>query len=130
MPEIPVEGWGVDLPREVRPGVPREHEPQADPGAHWISPEWQVSGEEALEREGLPRMTPVYGTAQPPRGVSGWLRRRAYRVPDYRASHWMALLFADRVEVLGFRLRQVWPLAAVAGAAGAGLWALRRLGKT
>src|SRR5690606_24051434 len=55
-------------------------------------------------RKGLKRLTPVYGTAQPPRGVSGVLRRIAYRIPEHRARHWLLLLFADRVDVLEGRL--------------------------
>jgi hypothetical protein len=50
-------------------------------------------------------LTPVFGTAQPPRGPSGVLRRAAYRIPEHRALHWLLLVVADRVDVAqhGFR---------------------------
>jgi hypothetical protein len=45
-------------------------------------------------------LTPVYSTALPPRGLSGVLRRAAYKIPDYKPRRWMLLLAADRVDVL------------------------------
>jgi len=47
----------------------------------------------------LGALTPVFGTAQPPAGLSGILRRMAYRVPEHRPRHWMPLMLADRVDV-------------------------------
>ena len=32
----------------------------------------------------IDHLTPVFGTAQPPRGLSGVLRRAAYGIPDTR----------------------------------------------
>jgi hypothetical protein len=51
-----------------------------------------------VEPEGV--RAPVFGTAQPPRGLSGALRRRAYAIPEHRARHWALLLLADRVDVV------------------------------
>jgi hypothetical protein len=42
----------------------------------------------------------VYSTAAPPKGVSGWLRKRAYRHPDYHARRWLMLMAADRIDAL------------------------------
>ena len=58
-----------------------------------------------MNPETLPR-TPVFGTAQPPRGLSGRLRRAAYGIPDHFARHWMLLILADRVDVLESRVRR------------------------
>jgi hypothetical protein len=44
-------------------------------------------------------LTPVFGTCQPPRGLSGLIRRAAYRIPEHKAGRWMLLLFGDRVDV-------------------------------
>jgi hypothetical protein len=63
----------------------------------------------------------VYGTAVPPRGLSGVIRRIAYGVPDYKARRWALLLLADRVDVIEHNLV---PAATVA----AGLVALVTLG--
>jgi hypothetical protein len=62
----------------------------------------------------------VFGTVQPPRGLSGLVRRAAYRVPEHRASRWMLLVVGDRIDALEHRLaRGLWLVpAAVALAAG------------
>src|SRR5690606_6810186 len=57
-----------------------------------------------LHRAALDAPTPVFGTAQPPHGVSGALRRAAYRLPERRARHWLLLLLADRVDMLEDRV--------------------------
>ena len=96
-------GRTVDA-RADRPGVPREAEPHAAPGAHWDRPAPQPGREGHLHRAGLDEPTPVVGTAQPPRGVSGLIRRKAYDIPEHHAKHWALLLVADRVDVLEDRL--------------------------
>ena len=69
---------------------------------------------ETLSREGIRLPTPVFGTAQPARGFSGLLRRAAHLVPDHRASRWMLLVAADRIDVLGGRLaRNLWLVPAM-----------------
>jgi len=95
---------GIDQAFERRPGVPMEAEPRIDPGVHWRTPDRMPERRFRPRRKGLRRLTPVYGTAQPPRGVSGILRRLAYTIPEHRARHWMLLLLADRVDVLEGRL--------------------------
>ncbi len=95
---------GIDQTPERRPGVPMESEPRIDAGAHWRTPERQPERRLHLRRKGLRRLTPVYGTAQPPRGVSGLMRRLAYATPEHKARHWALLLSADRVDVVEGRL--------------------------
>jgi hypothetical protein len=69
---------------------------------------------ETLSREGIRLPTPVFGTAQPARGLSGLLRRGAHLAPEHRASRWMLLVAADRIDVLGGRLaRNLWLVPAV-----------------
>jgi hypothetical protein len=91
--------WGVDLDPANRPAIPKEHfDPQAT-GAHWDFPERQVphyAREKSTEQKSL---TPVFGTACPPKGLSGVIRRVAYRFSEGRLSHWLLLVFADRVDV-------------------------------
>jgi hypothetical protein len=95
---------GIDAAPENQPGVPMETESSPDPGAHWDVPARQESREPHLRRVGLDRLTPVYGTAQPPRGLSGLMRRAAYAMPEHQARHWALLLAADRVDMLEDRL--------------------------
>lgn len=96
-------GSPVDPPAD-RPGVPMDSRPAPADGASWAEPPRQEGGEHHLRRAGLPRLTPVWGSAQPPRGVSGALRRGAYAIPEHFARHWMLLVLADRVDVLEDRV--------------------------
>jgi hypothetical protein len=66
----------------------------------------------------------VYGTAQPPRGISGALRDFAYQSPPHKARHWLVLMLADRVDVLEHTVG-LGRVAAVAGLLVAGGAALR-----
>jgi hypothetical protein len=99
-----IPGWGADLDPKDRPAVPREQ--SLDTGAHWDFPERQPETwprERSIEHRFL---TPVFGTAQPLRGLSGALRRLAYeRWGEGRAAHWLTLIAADRVDVLEHTLR-------------------------
>jgi hypothetical protein len=89
---------GVDKDPRDRPGVPRETKPHRLPHSHWKEPPQQAGPRAALL--GLPRRTPVFSAALPPRGASGLVRRIAHRIPDHRVSHWMLLLLADRIDVV------------------------------
>lgn len=127
-----VPGRGVDAKPERRPGVPMERSPRPLEGAHWAQPARQVSTVRVTRRMELGALTPVFGTAQPPRGVSGLMRRLAYRIPEHHAKHWMLLLAADRVDVVGHRLVGAarWlPLALPALAALGFTTARRRRGR-
>lgn len=95
---------GSDAPVESRPGVPMEAEPHTAEGAHWDAPPRQAGADRQLKRAGLDEPTAVVGTAQPPHGLSGRLRRQAYSIPEHHARHWMLLLLADRIDVLENRI--------------------------
>jgi hypothetical protein len=101
-----IPGWGADLDPKDRPAVPRERFDPTLSGAHWELPERQPEHrprERSIEHASL---TPVFGTACPPRGMSGVLRRQAYRrYSEARAAHWLLLLGADRVDVVESALR-------------------------
>jgi hypothetical protein len=113
---------GVDGRREDRPGVPKEQSPPHPMGnPHWTEPAHQTSGIVAVHGVMRP-VTPVYGTAIPPSGVSGVVRRLAYRIPDYRASRWMLLILADRIDVLEHNAK---PWGVLLGGLAAGAVALR-----
>ncbi len=109
----------VDASPEVRPGVPRIGRPVPDPGAHWARPA-QQRGTSLLARSGLRGATPVFGTGQPAHGLSGLVRRAAYRVPEHRAGRWILLLVGDRLDVLEHRLARAWLVLPVAAALALG----------
>jgi hypothetical protein len=107
---------GIDA--HNRPGVPMEREPRPAGAAHWRVPPRQTADVAVLKRVGLDELTPVFGTAQPPHGLSGVVRRIAYRVPEHRARHWALLLMADRIDVIESRWgKALWvlPIAAILG---------------
>lgn len=98
-----IPGWGADLDPADRPAVPKEKF-NPDTGAHWHFPERQP---ERWPRERSPEhkfLTPVFGTSCPPKGVSGMIRRYAYRYSEGRLTHWLLLIGADRVDVLESRV--------------------------
>ncbi|MFO0612171.1 MAG: hypothetical protein U0414_06275 [Polyangiaceae bacterium] len=122
----------IDSPRERRPGVPMEARPPHPVGQpHWTTPDAQPDPGTVLKRVGLDALTPVFGTTLPPRGLSGFLRRAAFRIPEHRTSHWLVLLLADRVDVLENDLARVVPITLGVAALGGGAAYLsrRRLGK-
>lgn len=95
-----IPGWGVDLDYDERTAVPMEDFDPGATGAHWHFPERQ---EERWPRERSPEhgmLTPVFGTACPPRGLSGLMRKYAYTLGEGKASHWLILLAADRVDMV------------------------------
>ncbi|MCU1371009.1 MAG: hypothetical protein JWO77_2203 [Ilumatobacteraceae bacterium] len=101
-----IPGWGVDLDPADRPSVPREAlDPEAN-GAHWEFPERQLDDgrrERSIEHAML---TPVFGTSCPTRGLSGVVRRLAYRrYSEARAAHWLLLIGADRIDATEAHLR-------------------------
>jgi hypothetical protein len=106
-----IPGWGVDLDLKDRPSVPRERFDPDLSGAHWDFPEKQPEKwprERSIEHKFL---TPVFGTSCPPKGVSGIMRKYAYRrFSEGRAAHWLILMAADRVDSLGSHLQSLLTL--------------------
>ena len=101
-----IPGWGADLDPKDRPSVPRLQYHDDLTGAHWELPERQPETwprERSIEHEML---TPVFGTSCPPKGLSGVLRKYAYRRhSEAKAAHWLILLLADRVDAWESHLR-------------------------
>lgn len=95
-----IPGWGADLGRVDRPAVPRERLDLVT-GAHWEIPEQQDElqpRERSIEHL---RLTPVFGTGAPLKGLSGVIRRFAYaRFSEGRAAHWLLLILGDRVDAI------------------------------
>lgn len=95
-----VPGWGADLDPAHRPAVPKERTPPRLAHVHWDRPAAQAHpGIAVFHSTERPGLTPVYGTTVPPRGLSGLLRRWAFRFSENDLRHWLVLLAADRVDV-------------------------------
>jgi hypothetical protein len=101
-----IPGWGADLDPADRPSHPKLQDQEGRSGAHWDFPDRQPETfprERSIEHAFL---TPVFGTAQPPKGLSGVIRRFSYRrFSEGRAAHWLLLIAADRVDAWEHHLR-------------------------
>jgi len=95
-----IKGWGSDLDPKVRPGVPRDRAPQL--GGEWLYPpiQQQVPHIKIHKSTEHGRLTPVFGTSCPPRGLSGMILDFGYTFSEGRLARWMTLMFADRVNVV------------------------------
>ena len=96
-----IPGWGADLDRANRPAVPD--------GTHAAA-----AGQRALGRargssrrpwkccipSNAPASRRCSAPACPPSGLSGMIRRAAFRYSEDRLRHWLMLLLADRVNVV------------------------------
>ncbi|MDY7229103.1 hypothetical protein [Hyalangium rubrum] len=111
-----IRGWGADADPANRPGIPMEMTPHPLPGSQ--SPiEPQVAEVPVVHKHGgRKQMPPVFGTAAPPKALSGVLRTVAYRYPDHWVRHWMMLLMADRVDSWEHQLRRALPFGLAAAA--------------
>lgn len=116
----------ADADPSSRPGVPF-YKP-AGTSAEIVRPplDQQQSDARVLVGVDVGKLPPVFGTCQPPRGLSGLMRRAAYKIPEHKASRWMTLLMADRVDVWESRLRRHPIVSALALAAVIGAVRVRR----
>jgi len=87
----------IDESPSARPGVPAQRKPAPVGRAHWVTPNVQ-SGTAEVVKDPQRAFRGTFGSGERPSGLSGALRRRAYRIPDYRVKRWALLLLADRVE--------------------------------
>jgi hypothetical protein len=94
-------GWGVDANRENNPTYPmRDRSAEDRAGTDWVSPPAQHSTVEVLQSVEYNRRPAVIGTSTPPSGISGVIRRFAFRFSESDWTHWLLLLGADRINVV------------------------------
>jgi hypothetical protein len=96
-----VTGWGVDADPKNDPTYPIRDRAQ-DPGLtrNWVRPAVQQPDVEILQSIEHIRQPAVVGTSTPPSGLSGVMRRVAFRWSESNWIHWLLLLGADRVNVV------------------------------
>jgi hypothetical protein len=93
-------GWGVDANPQNDPTYPYRDRSGDDHSGKWERPvqqEPQVEVLKSVEHKWLPA---VFGTSSPPRGVSGSMRRLAFRWSESNWVHWLLLMGADRVNMV------------------------------
>ena len=95
-----IPGWGMDADPNNDPTYPMRLANGADHQRlnYEKAPQQPVDMEifHSIER---PNITRVFGTSTPPKGLSGAIRRYAYKYSEATATHWMTLILADRVNV-------------------------------
>jgi hypothetical protein len=95
-----IKGWGSDLDPATRPGVPRDKAPEIGVESLYPPIEQQVARVKIHKSNEHGKLTPVFGTSCPPKGLSGVIRDFAYRFSEGQLPHWQTLLLADRVDVV------------------------------
>jgi hypothetical protein len=95
-----VNGWGVDADPENDPTYPYREREFDDHSGQWVHPAKQDTGIEFLQSVEYNRRPAAFGTSSPPSGLSGSLRRLAFRWTESNLMHWMLLLGADRINVV------------------------------
>jgi hypothetical protein len=96
-----IPGWGVDADEENDPTYPMKHRSEAaHKGMNYERVVQQPQDVEILHSIERPGVTRVFGTTAPPSGLSGKLRRHAFKYSEATAKHWMTLVLADKVNVV------------------------------
>jgi hypothetical protein len=95
-----IPGWGSDLERSRRPGVPRDKAPNIGPETLYPPIPRQRPRATIHKSTEHGRLTPVFGSACPPSGLSGRMRDFAYHYSEGRMMRWLTLMAADRVNMI------------------------------
>ncbi|MBD0277242.1 MAG: hypothetical protein ICV51_04845 [Flavisolibacter sp.] len=100
-PKDHIPGWGMDADPENDPTYPMKHWTGADhERIHYERAPQQPINMEVFHSIERPTVTRVFGTSTPPAGLSGAIRRHAFKYSEATAAHWMTLILADRVDVI------------------------------
>lgn len=94
-----VTGWGVDADPSNNPTYPYRDRSKDDHSGSWPRPAQQQTNVEILQSIEHKQRPAVMGTSTPPSGLSGMLRRLAFRKSESNLLHWMLLLGADRINM-------------------------------
>src|SRR6476620_8790331 len=98
---VHIKGWGIDNDPEDEPNYPIKNYTGDDHNRiRWRRPTLQRVDVELLKSTERPVPSAVFGSPNPPRGLSGMIRRYAYKHSENEFKHWLPLLLADRVDVI------------------------------
>lgn len=96
-----IKGWGVDADPENDPTYPMKRRNNGEhAGYSWERPPLQPKSVEVLHSNERPNVTAVFGTSTPPSGLSGMIRRAAFKYSENSYGHWLPLMLADRINVV------------------------------
>ncbi|HEY0041710.1 MAG TPA: hypothetical protein VGB71_13655 [Flavisolibacter sp.] len=96
-----IPGWGHDADPENDPTYPMKHRNGADyERLDYEKPEQQPLTVEVLKSIERPEVSRVFGASTPPSGLSGKIRRLAFKKSESTYAHWFPLVVADRINVI------------------------------
>ncbi len=95
-----IKGWGIDEDPRNEPTYPMKNYTGDDhKRLNYQKPKQQTKTIEVLHSNERPSVTSVYGTSVPLSGLSGFIRRLAFRYSESSFGHWFPLIFADRINI-------------------------------
>jgi hypothetical protein len=96
-----IPGWGMDADPENEPTYPIKNYTGDDHNRiNYERADQQPIDMEMLMSNERPAMTRVFGSSVPPSGLSGAIRRYAFKHSEDRIRHWIPLILADRINVV------------------------------
>jgi hypothetical protein len=96
-----IKGWGIDADQQNEPTYPMKNYTGDDHNRlNYERPPQQPANVEILQSIERPGLSAVFGTSTPPSGLSGMIRRVAFRYSEGSWGHWLPLILADRVNVV------------------------------
>lgn len=98
---LDIKGWGIDADKENDPAYPMKIRTEEDiEGYNWDRPALQTEDVEILKSIERSNLTAVFGTSTPPSGLSGMIRRYAFKHSESSYAHWLPLVLADRINMV------------------------------
>ncbi|WP_207496798.1 hypothetical protein [Aridibaculum aurantiacum] len=95
-----IPGWGIDANPENDPTYPmKEWNGDDHKRLNYERPPQQPVDIEVLHSNERPTVSAVFGTSTPPSGLSGMIRRQAFKYGEGSWGHWLPLILADRINV-------------------------------
>lgn len=96
-----IAGWGMDANPDDQPNFPMKFYTGDDhERKNWERPTLQEDKVDILKSTERPGLSAVFGTPNPPRFLSGMIRKYAFRYSENMYRHWIPLLIADRIDML------------------------------
>jgi hypothetical protein len=96
-----IRGWGIDADPRNEPTYPMKNYTGDDHNRlRYEKPSQQPVNMEVLHSNERPGISSVYGTSVAPSGLSGIIRRLAFRYSESSYGHWIPLMLADRINII------------------------------
>lgn len=96
-----IPGWGMDADPENEPTYPIKNYTGDDHNRLDYERAMRQSVDvELLMSNERPEVSRVFGNSVPPSGLSGAIRRYAFRHSEDRIRHWIPLILADRINMV------------------------------